>query len=452
VSARTGRGLGRKLAIGAAVLGSWLCAGAALAARPVLAGEATYGMTGGGVLVHYATTGADAPPAADANTDGVPDYVEMVAQAAEEGLARFVAMGFRRPVSDGALGGDGRIDFYLINMSTGHAGTDSCAGNVCIGYAEAENDFAGASYGSLLEGVRSVVPHELFHLVQMAYASGQTTAWSEGSAVWAVEELYGTGNADFERFLPSFLTKSFRPFERPGGGFGDGYPYGAALWPYFLSRRHDPGVVVKAWEASATQPFLDACQTALAGRGSSVDNELTIMTRWNLFTGDRAAGGKYPDASRWPQVPKEMPITTGSGRVYVDGLSAAYVDVTFSGERQQLLVAPTGGIKVAAWVVAAGGGYDEGVELKSDAAGLVTTLNPGTYTLVVTGLTRMISATEVKVELRQAPPDPMTPDPDEQENDGGGCQSTPGPSGGWMIAFAIVSGLWRKRRRAAIST
>lgn len=445
-------GRARTLLIGAAVLGTWLGAASAFAARPVLTGEATYGQTGASILVHYATSGADAPPVADANGDGVPDFVEMVAQSAEEGLARFVSMGFRRPVSDGALGGDGRIDFYLINMSTadGHAGTDSCTGNVCIGYAEMENDFAGASYVSLLEAVRSVAPHELFHLVQMAYAAGQTAAWSEGSAVWAVEELYGNGNSDFERFVPAFLTKSFRPFERPGGGFGDGYPYGAALWPYFLSRRYDTGLIVKAWEASATQPFLEAFQTALAARGSSVDAEFTTMTRWTFFTGDRAVGGKYPDAGSWRQVPKELPLSA-NGKVYVDGLSAAYVDVTISGERQELLVAPTSGIKVAAWVVAAGADYDAGVELKAGTGGLVTTLDPGTYTLVINGLTRNIIATEVKVEMRPPPP-PEVPDPDDQVDDGGGCQSTPAPSGAWWMGLAIVAGLWRKRRRAAIST
>lgn len=64
------------------------------AARPVLAGEATHGIPGGALLVHYATTGADAVPATDANGDGVPDFVAEVAAIAEDALARLEARGF----------------------------------------------------------------------------------------------------------------------------------------------------------------------------------------------------------------------------------------------------------------------------------------------------------------------------------------------------------------------
>lgn len=437
-------------AIFAVIAGSWLAAHAARAARPVLSGEATYGVTGGSVLVHYATSGVDAAPAADGNGDGVPDFVAEVAQTADSALTRFLALGFRRPLADGTEGGDGRIDFYLRNLQNadGNAGTDSCTGARCIGFATTENDFVGYSYATVTEGIRSVIPHELFHLVQMAYAAGQPGAWSEGSAVWAVEELYGTGNSDFERFLPSFLTKSFRPLERPAGGFGDGYPYGAALWSYFLSHRYDAMFVVEAWQASETATFLDAIGAALARRSTTLEDAFTEMTQWNWFTGPRAAGGSYPDSSAWPQVPVE-PALVSPAKVYVEGLSARYVPVTIAGEAQQLVVKPTGGIKLAGWVVADGAGLADGVELASAAGGsLAVTLQPGSYTLVLTGLSRNTITTEVGVELT-APPVTM-PDDD----DGGGCSATGSAGGEGLLGLALLSLLSRKkglrRRRRAV--
>jgi len=45
---------------------------AASAQRPALAGESTFGAPDGEILVHYATSGADAVPVADINADGVP--------------------------------------------------------------------------------------------------------------------------------------------------------------------------------------------------------------------------------------------------------------------------------------------------------------------------------------------------------------------------------------------
>lgn len=199
----------------------------ALAERPILANEATHGTPN--ILVHYATTGADAPPAADANADGVPDFVDEVAREAQAGYTRFLELGFAPPIAD-TLGGDARVDIYLRDLvaADGNAGTDTCTATTCIGYAVAEND-QNHGYPSVSEGIRSVVPHELFHLVQYGYAMEQPSTWTEGTAVWAVEMLYGDRNADFERFVPGFLTKTFRPYERGAGGFGDTYPYGAAL-------------------------------------------------------------------------------------------------------------------------------------------------------------------------------------------------------------------------------
>ena len=284
-------------------------ASAADAARPTLAGEMTYGDAGGDILVHYTTTGADAAPTDDANTNGVPDFVEEVAAEAALALNHFVALGFRRPLDDGALGGDHRIDIYLRDLqeADGNASTDSCTGDRCVGYIAAENDYIGFGYPSRLEGIRSVVPHELFHLVQDTYSNAQPASWTEGSAVWAVENLYAD-NSDFERFLPSFITRSYRPFERPVAGFGDGYPYGAALWPYFLEHRFGVDAVVGAWTACEQSPFLDATDVALGSLGSSVDEAWSDFTRVNMFTGSRAALGDYPNPAAWKEVPREPTI------------------------------------------------------------------------------------------------------------------------------------------------
>lgn len=141
------------------VLPALLIAGVAHADRPVLAGEATFGKPNGQILVHYATTGADAVLPADTDGDGVPDFAVQVAGEAEAALQHFVALGFDPPRSDGGLGGDNRIDIYLRDLvsADGNAGIDSCAGNQCAGFIQAENDFAGpdyASYGSITDSVR----------------------------------------------------------------------------------------------------------------------------------------------------------------------------------------------------------------------------------------------------------------------------------------------------------
>ena len=414
----------------------------ARAERPVLAGEATFGMAGGDVLVHYATTGVDAVAPADADHDGVPDFVGQVATTAELALARFIAVGFRRPLGDGARGGDGRLDIYLRDLASadGNAGIDACdATDHCVGFVAAENDFAGYAYASITEAIRSVVPHEIFHLVQDAYAGGQPATWTEGSAVWSVEYLFGDGCSDFERFLPAFVTRSFRPFERAVGGFGDGYPYGAALWPYYLEQRFGVGTVVAAWAASEHAPFLDAIDAALAPVGSTTDAAWADLTRANVFTGARAGGGDYVAAAAWPEVPREPAIAT-TGQIFIEGLSARYVPIT-AASRSQLAVTPTG-IRIAAWLVADGATLADGVALTADGAALVTTIAPGGYTLVVTGLARGSITTAVDVALTPAPiVEPPPPPPPSA-----GCSASPGGPGALLLVLALL------RRRYQILT
>jgi hypothetical protein len=421
----------------AIVLALAALAAPAHAQRPVLAGEQTHGVPGGDLLVHYAATGADAPPPADANANGVPDFVESVAQIAEAALDELMALGFRRPLPDGTLGGDGRIDIYLKNLvaADGNAGTDSCTQNRCIGYAVAENDYAGFNYPSVTEGIRSVVPHEIFHLIQNAYAAGHAVTWSEGTAVWAVEQLYGDDNSDFERFLPAFLPRSFRPFERPPGGFGDGYAYGAALWPYFLSHRYEPRVIVDAWEASETAEFLEAVDRALAPRGGDLEAAFTEFTRWNLFTRDRAAGGGYPDASGWPSVPLEQG-TADTARIFLEGMSARYLPIVV-GALPRVAVRPPSGLRVAAWLVKNGGTLADGVELAARGGELAATVEEGGYLLVVTGLSRNTLATAVEVELT----------PPEAEAEAGCCSAGGGSRTSALALAGVIFVACRPRRR-----
>lgn len=402
------------------------------AQRPALANELTYGVPGGEVLVHYTTTGTDAVPALDADADAVPDFVAEVAATAELALDQLTTLGFRRPLDDGTRGGDGRIDIYLRNSiaADGNAGTDACTGTTCIGYAVAENDYAGFGYPSLTEAIRSVVPHELLHLIQYAYAMDQPASWTEGTAVWAVEQLYGEGNADFERFLPSFLTRTFRPFERAVGGFGDAYPYGAALWPYFLERRYGAAMIVDTWTACAGAGFLDAADEVLAPRDASLEIAWTEFTRWNAFTGPRAViAGTYDEALAWSEAPRETPIEA-SGTIYVEGLSARYVPLVL-GAKQRVEVTPTGGIRIAAWIVADGQGLAKGRELALDGDTHALELEAGTYTLVVTGLSRGTITTAVDIAL-------VEPLPEE-----GGCAATPGAS---LALLAAVLPLRRRGR------
>jgi outer membrane receptor for ferrienterochelin and colicins len=443
----------RRHAFAAFAIGAVVAPGVARA-RPTLAGEATFGVPSGGALVHYATTGVDAVPAADADGDGTPDFVEEVAEVAEEALARYAADGFRAPLTDGAIadnGGDARVDVYLqdLDAADGNASTDACTGGTCIGHAITENDYAGFGYPSRGEGIRSVVPHEIFHLVQYAYDDDQLAVWSEGSAVWATEHLYGGANADFERFLPGFLARTYRPLERGGGGFGDPYVYGAALWPYFLGVTHGAAAIGDAWTACAgATPFLDAIDAALGPRGATVEAAFTAFTRANLFTGARAAGGPYADlgAGEWIEVPREPALDPAAGgTVQLEGLAARYVPIALAAGAWRVTATPAAGRRIAAWIVADDGALAEGAELVAEDGGaLAVVVGAGAaraQTLVVTGLSPNTITSGVALAVAPAPDDP--------DAGGGGCAAGHGAGGPFALGLLVLLlARGREHRRA----
>ncbi len=404
----------------------------------MLTDEMTYGVAGGSVLVHYAATGPDRADLA---------FVTEVATTAEAALTVLLARGFRRPRTDGAAGGDERIDLYLRDLQSadGNAGVDSCTGGTCVGYAVAENDFSGYSYSSLTEAIRAVVPHELFHLVQYAYSDDQPVAWNEGTAVWAVEHLYGDGSGDFERFLRSFLERNFRPFERPGGGFGDGYPYGSALWRYFLEQRYDANFITDAWAACSTEPALDAVHTALVARGSDLETAWTEFTRWNWFTGARTAGGSYPaGAVAWPSVTIEDAIAD-VGMIYIEGMSSRYVPMRVTGENQRITITPGPGTRLAAWLLPADGRYADGVDFTAQDGILVAPAPAGLYTVVVTGLAQNTLPIRVDLATTARP----EPEPEPEPEPDGGCSTS---GGGGSSALLVVGLRYATRRRRARSS
>ncbi len=144
---------------------------------------------GAHVVVHFVTSGADAPRAGDADRDGYPDYVEQIAAAADEAIAFYANPSFRgkglRGFDTSFCDAAGRsnpnedLDIYVKDMpSPGLAITP-----------ERGEDGAFLLIHPRLErprihgGLRHTVAHELFHVVQFNYVPGGVPRWiAEGTA------------------------------------------------------------------------------------------------------------------------------------------------------------------------------------------------------------------------------------------------------------------------------
>ncbi len=279
----------------------------------------TYGSPGGDFLLHFTRAGANAVPSVDADTSGVPDYVENLAILYDDVLSFYRDdLGFRAPLDDGAIldnGGDARFDVYLVDFGGGSDGsfrTDGCGldgepPGHCVGFMVQENDFVGYFYPSVDYANRVLSSHEFFHAVQAAYDADQGSVLAESTAVWATEAFDPTLD-DFEGFVGGFLEHTDRPLDRGLSGPVDPFSYGAALFIRFLDERFDRSIVRMLWEACETQPWLPALDEILTTEyDSSFAEAFTELAAWDLHTGSYADPTiAYAEGDAYPPVTTTM--------------------------------------------------------------------------------------------------------------------------------------------------
>ena len=408
----------------------------------------------GRTRVHFALSGVHAPPAASTLQAGIPDAVVVAAQAADDALDKYASLGYLAPLGDGdspcASNGDSdALDIYLINFSAadGQALLDHCDAGTpkhCAGFVLVENDFRAGGYADTAEGMRTVVPHELFHLVQNAYDANVERWWAEGSAQWAAKQVYPELN-DLERFLPAYFAAPWRPLNVPPNGVVTNFLYATAIWPVFLSERFDADVVREVYEGFGqdTLGVLPTTDTVLTARGSSLATEFLQFAAYNAATGTRApATGGYRAAASYPLVTLTKPdamtgdlvsdVDSGMGAFYYSLQTDAPTELTLNADAARVtgLLLP----------------LTDGKLRLNDAEPLPATLQ-GEGVVVVAG--QSLSRTDAPFTLHSQPP--AAPE-DKAAPGSSGCALSGLPRedagfGGAPLAFVVILlGRCRARR------
>ncbi|HEX2870278.1 MAG TPA: MXAN_6640 family putative metalloprotease [Polyangiaceae bacterium] len=415
-----------------------------------------YDSASGRARIHYALAGTHAPPAASTLEDGVPDAVVVAAEAAEAALDKFGALGYRAPLSDAdspcsSNGDSDAVDVYLLNFAAadGQAVPDACEAGLprrCSGYIVVENDFKRGGYANTAEGLRTVVPHELFHLVQNAYDADVERWWAEGSAQWADKQVYPELK-DLERFLPDYFESPWRPLNVPPNGVITNFLYATAIWPVFLGERFDAELVREVYEGLGPDAdVLPATDAALQKRGSSLAEEFLQFAAYNAATGKRAPdSGGYVDAASYPLVSLKA-LTSSDGELVSEvgsGLGAFYYSLDAQTPLELSLEADRA--REAALLVPLVDGRP-----RLDAAKPLPATLEGPGIVVVAG--QSLLRTDAPFTLRGKAPS-SEPGGGGDEPDSSGCSLARPPRqgagfGSVALGFVIsLLGRWRARKR-----
>ncbi len=232
-------------------------------AAPILSGtELTFTSTGGHFRIHYTNSGSDAPVLLDADSNGVPDWVETVASTMEQNLSTYNSLGYRSaPTVNGAP-----YDVYLLDLAplrlygqTTSTQPLPSAGfaNAFASYMEIDNDFKESLFANATGGpytptqsLQITTTHEYHHAIQYGYNFFFDIWYAESTSAWFEDELYDNVNQLYN-YLPGWFNNTDLSLDitantTTGGG------YGRWIFNRWLSEQHGPGVIRAAWEKLAT--------------------------------------------------------------------------------------------------------------------------------------------------------------------------------------------------------
>ena len=256
--------------------------------------------------IHWVESTADAPDLTDTDADGAPDYVETMAAEFEFSRTREnTDLGWRAPVSDGARGGNGRLDVYLVDLTgtgiLGYATTDpgQADPHEKFGYMVMDEDYD--DQGDPLEVLQVTAAHEYNHILQFAYDALQDSWFFEATAVW-MEDLVYDGADHYLGFIPTWATLDEIPLAR---NFQNKH-YGSAVWNMWLDARHGPALIRSAWQGSSAAAIPSFAPSAYhdalvagghPGFSASFGSFSAAVAEWRTAS-EFPEGAAYTDAQR----------------------------------------------------------------------------------------------------------------------------------------------------------
>ena len=180
---------------------------------------------------HYSLVGTDAVDPTDIDDDGIPDYINRMAEIFQTVINTIIdTYGFTPPPGDGWYsdnGGNELYDIYVMSLNSGFYGyvqpenpanndgnnenSDVTEENAFTSYMVLRNNYEGFYdvfniYGPISEfdAVQVSVAHEFFHSIQLGYDGWEAIWLLEATATWMEDEVFDDVNDNYQYLIPWF--------------------------------------------------------------------------------------------------------------------------------------------------------------------------------------------------------------------------------------------------------
>lgn len=254
--------------------------------------------------IFYSTSGSDSVSVTDEDGNGVPDYVEWVAEAADSSYRHEVLrIGFKDPIPEGA-----KYTLYVENTGGSYGYTETVAQSAGEPETEiyVENDFEGFPPNTHPEGDQkgalfATIAHEFKHAIQYAQNRWRSPSgafnWAEMDATLMEEVVYDDVN-DYYNYIKNGLDSTSPYFDsifyRPHQGTPGAYWH--VSWMVFYTEYFGNKIWRDAWQMIEGQNSLaldEALVELLPEYGDTFENSFIRNHLWHFASGSRAGEDDY---------------------------------------------------------------------------------------------------------------------------------------------------------------
>lgn len=264
----------------------------------------TYQSPSGKFTLYYTNdpNSEDAVPQYDENNNGVPDYVEIAAAAADSSYRHEVlTLGYTDPIPQGQSYTIEIVDLKSIYGQTyvsGSGGTN----------IQVENDFSenfppnDDPQGNQIGALKVTIAHEFKHAIEYKANQwrGETGNWLEMTATLMEEVVFDNVN-DYYNYLASESSI----FNNPQDSFYPGSYYHVS-WALFFEEKYGPSFWPDVWQVIKDNPQITMVNALTEQLGSpKAFQEAYIQSQlWHYASGQHSATGfgfeeraSYPTSS-----------------------------------------------------------------------------------------------------------------------------------------------------------
>lgn len=283
--------------------------------------QRSFASPSGRFLVHYDVSGFHGVDTADSDGNGVPDYVDLVADTFDDVWTREIdGLGYRAPPDDG----DGVYDIHIqqLGLQGVYGLTFSTPGmTISPSHIQIDNDFTDNIFATRgTAGVQVTAAHEFYHAIQFAYYAPLDAGWwQELTATWMEDVMFDDVN-DYYQYQPFFFQSPETSLDQ--FTFGSLQPFAASVFGHYLQDVYGVDVVRDTWDTMATRTpatyEIEDVDTGLPGGFAEV---LPRFIVWNYLTGGRHLAGYYEEGAVYQEVKPIRPTpvsglsVTGSDRI-----------------------------------------------------------------------------------------------------------------------------------------